>query len=173
MPAGKQPPAATVYADHAREVYRWAYRLLGRHHDALDVVQEVFVRWAAQCAAAPPDHPRGWLRRVAINRAIDMIKARRNVCASEINDVIPTPEGRHDAERMDHGLLRADVADALQDLTDAQRGVLVARVYDGLTFEQIAAELGVSVSTVKTHYVRALQAVGRSLKGRWEHHHEP
>ena len=33
---------------YRHEVYAWAYRLLGRHHDALDVAQDVFLRWAAQ-----------------------------------------------------------------------------------------------------------------------------
>jgi DNA-directed RNA polymerase specialized sigma24 family protein len=37
--------------------------------------------------------------------------------------------------------------------------VLIARTYEGLTFAEIAVELGIAVPTVKTHYLRAVSAV--------------
>ena len=43
MPASIE--SARVFEEHRDEVYRWAYRLVGRHHDALDVAQDVFVKW--------------------------------------------------------------------------------------------------------------------------------
>src|SRR3990172_5054926 len=64
------------FEQYARQVYGWAYRVLGRHHDALDVVQDVFLRWDEQCAVSLPAQPRGWLRRVTFNRAIDMCRRR-------------------------------------------------------------------------------------------------
>ena len=45
--------------------------------------------------------------------------------------------------------------------------MLIAKVYDGLTFAQIAAELKLAVPTVKTHYLRALSAVRDRLTRRW------
>ena len=51
------------------------------------------------------------------------------------------------------------MAAALERLTEAQRAVMVAKVYDGLTFPQIAAEMDLAVPTVKTHYLRALSAI--------------
>ncbi|MCH8244042.1 MAG: LysM peptidoglycan-binding domain-containing protein [Planctomycetes bacterium] len=68
--------ASGDFEKYTADVYGWAYRLLGRHHDALDVVQDVFLRWDAQCAQHPPDQPRPWLRRVTLNRAIDLTEAR-------------------------------------------------------------------------------------------------
>jgi len=66
--------------------------------------------------------------------------------------------------------LRDEIAGALAVLTDAQRSVLIAKVYDGQTFAQIAADLGVAVPTVKTHYLRAVRAVRDRLGDRWSHH---
>ena len=61
--------SAAEFEQHRHEVYGWAYRLLGRHHDALDVAQDVFLRWLGHRGADAPQHPRAWLRRVTINRS--------------------------------------------------------------------------------------------------------
>ncbi len=161
------PPSGTTFEQYLRDVYAWAYRLLGHHQDSLDVVQDVFVKWTQQCAKQPPDQPRGWLRRATLNRAIDM---RRHVQADrehtmQIADRIRSQEtANSDA---DQSLLRRDMAVALDTLTDIQRSVVVAKVYDNLTFAEIADEHGLAVSTVKTHYVRALSALHNRLHPRW------
>ena len=134
---------------YSRQVYAWAYRLLGRHHDALDVVQDVFIRWSRQCADQQPDRPAGWLRRVTVNRAIDVRKARRRHGQLEES---PDPRAGAAAEQLARGdleTLRSDIVAALDSLTDVQRNVLVAKVYDAITFSQIASELGLAISTVQ------------------------
>ncbi|RME37667.1 MAG: sigma-70 family RNA polymerase sigma factor [Planctomycetota bacterium] len=156
------------FEPYTGDVYGWAYRVLGRHHDALDVVQEVFLRWNAQCEQSVPDRPRGWLRRVTLNRAIDL-RRRMMFEASvpargQVRERTAQPEP---GATLDREMLRAEVAAALASLSDMQRSVLVAKVYDGMTFAQIAAELDAAVPTVKTHYLRALRAMRARLK-RWD-----
>jgi DNA-directed RNA polymerase specialized sigma24 family protein len=46
-------------------------------------------------------------------------------------------------------------------------------VYDEMTFAEIAAELSVAISTVKTHYLRAVQAVRDRLRPRWADEEQP
>ncbi len=157
---------ATRFEQHAQDVYGWAYRLLGRHHDALDVVQDVFLRWSKQCEQEVPSVPRGWLRRVTVNRAVDVVRGRRS--DRGLVDDIAEADGAAVADRaIDEEALRADVAAALNRLTDVQRVVLIAKVYDEMTFAQIAAEHGVSMSTAKTHYLRAVRVVRDRLR-RWD-----
>lgn len=155
---------ASVFQRYRREVYGWAYRLLGRHHDALDAAQDVFLRWIDQAARQTPDNPRGWLRQVTINRAIDLLRCRRRAEQTAESDVIPVSAAADPVEREE---LRQDIVKALEGLTEAQRSVLVAKVYDEMTFAQIAAEQGLAVPTVKTHYLRALSAVRDRLAPRW------
>lgn len=158
---------ADVFNRFSREVYGWAYRLLGHHHDALDVAQDVFVRWTRQCRDGEPDCARAWLRRVTLNRSIDLRRARRNAAESS-DDLDRRPAGGDGAARgSDDEALRGDVAAGLAKLSDIQRGVLVAKVYDEMTFSEIAAELDVSVSTVKTHYLRAVRTLRDRLRSRW------
>jgi len=150
------------FEQYAGQVYRWAYRFLGKHHDALDVVQDVFLRWDQQCNQGRPSQPRGWLRRVTLNRAIDVCRKRQ----ADVGPVAKTPDvnrtgaaGRRAAdegavEMLDRATLREDIAAALDRLSDIQRSVLVAKVYDEMTFAEIATEMNVAVSTVKTFTLR-------------------
>jgi RNA polymerase sigma-70 factor (ECF subfamily) len=164
-------PTQDLFQTHADEVYGWAFRVLGRHEDALDVVQDVYLKWSQQCADEPPQQVRGWLRRVTINRAIDVQRGARSAMDVDDEAIAATEKGSQRgtsmADHLDQELLRADVAVALASLTEPQRLVLVAKVYDELTFAAIAAELSLAVSTVKTHYLRALQALRERLHPRW------
>jgi len=159
-------PADRSFESFAGEIYGWAYRLLGRHHDALDVVQDVFIRWNRQCVRDTPQQPRGWLRSVTLNRSIDLIRQRR--VNQPLSDAAAWRAAWPHEAGPERDELRADVAVALEQLSDIQRAVLVAKVYDELTFAQIAEELDVAVSTAKTHYVRALARLGAELQPRWD-----
>lgn len=155
------------FEQYAGQVYGWAYRFLGRHHDALDVVQDVFLRWDQQCTQARPLQPRGWLRRVTLNRAID-VSRKRQAGADSMTPLMKVPAA-DDAtvEPLDRATLRLDIASALDRLTDIQRSVLVAKVYDEMTFAEVATEMSLAISTVKTHYLRAVQAVRDRLRPKW------
>ncbi len=157
------------FEEHTADIYGWAYRVLGRHHDALDVVQDVFLRWRAQCEKQTPSQPRGWLRRVTVNRAVDLKRKDRSQRARDTQTVAEVDEtATLVGQGADSESLRTDIAIALGQLTDVQRSVLVAKVYDEMTFSKIAAELEVAVSTVKTHYLRAVRVVRNRLRPRWD-----
>jgi RNA polymerase sigma-70 factor (ECF subfamily) len=153
-----------VFQRYRHDVYAWAYRLLGRHHDALDVAQDVFLRWTKRSAAADaPTNPRAWLRTVTINRSVDVIRSRTAAAAGEMAATI----GEARPSEADREELRAAIARAMAPLSDMQRAVLTARVFEDLTFAQIAAEHELALPTVKTHYLRALRAVRDRLGERW------
>lgn len=153
-----------TYKRYRPDVYRGAYRLLGSAHDALDVTQDVFIKWVDQCQILMPENPRGWLRRVTINTALDVIRSRRRLVHDQAALGRSVPGTMADAETEE---LRKDIAKALESLSDHQRQVLMAKVYDGETFAAIAEELDLAVSTVKTHYLRALGAVRDGLRKKW------
>jgi DNA-directed RNA polymerase specialized sigma24 family protein len=56
------------------------------------------------------------------------------------------------------------VSHGLDRLSERQRAVLVAKVFDDETFAEIAAGMEMSVSSAKTHYIRALRALRASLE---------
>jgi len=156
-----------AFEPYTNDVYAWAYRLLGRHHETLDVVQDVFLKWTAQCNQSVPDHPKSWLRQVTMNRAIDVIRKNQRSLEqiSDIDTTVSSPARSMD--RAERSELRQDIAMALDRLTDHQRSVVVAKIYDGMTFAQIAEEMKLAVSTVKTHYLRAIRVVRDRLQKNW------
>ena len=141
-------------------MFGWARRVVGQDHDAWDVVQDVFLKWVDQCQIVRPAVPRAWLRRVTMNRAIDHLRARR---PHRLLDEAQSQSAALTGDTLQREELREAIAAALGQLTDHQREVLVAKVYDGLTFAAIAVELELAVPTVKTHYLRALAAVRERL----------
>ena len=154
-----------AFEAYRNEVYGWAYRLLGRHHDALDVAQEVFLKWVDQCRDTPPRSPRAWLRQVTIHQAIDYRRANASRRARETSSPPSTVQVVDSIVSREE--LRREIAEAMATLSQMQRCVLVAKVHDGLTFARIASELEIAVPTVKTHYLRAVVALRDRLGKQW------
>ncbi len=151
------------FEEHRDSVYRWAYRILGDHHDALDATQEVFVKWwSAWRDRDAPEHPVGWLRRVTINHSINVVRGARRRSTRQPEQ---RPRGLSPLQQAERSELADAVVDALDQVSDQQRAVLFAKVYDHCTFAEIAAQMNLAVPTVKTHYLRALRGVRRSLVG--------
>lgn len=151
----------TMFETYRHQVYGWAYRVLRNHEDALDVTQEVFVKWwQAQRRGDEVEHPLGWLRRVTINRSIDAVRREKTSGAdsASVPDRASCP-----SDPVEQRETTALVVEALRALSTQQRAVLVAKVYDGCTFAEIAGQMNLAVPTVKTHYLRALQGVRSKL----------
>ncbi|MHC4942194.1 MAG: RNA polymerase sigma factor [Planctomycetota bacterium] len=168
MTSSRFADGAETFETYRKDVYGWALQMLGSHHDALDMVQEVFVRWLVQARRGLPEHPRSWLRRATLNRVIDAIRSRKKRGQpADPEALIAEASVQEESADLDRKLLRADVAEAFGKLTEAQRNVLTAKTYEGLTFKEIADELGTSASTAKTHYLRALRAMRDHLAPQW------
>ncbi len=125
-----------------------------------DVVQEAFVKLAGQ--RQPPDRVLPWLYRVVRNGALSAARAARrrkrheSEAASRAAEwFVPSPAARLDAET---------AAAALRALPPEQRETVVAHLWGGLTFEQIAELTGVSSSTAHRRYLTALAALRDKLE---------
>jgi RNA polymerase sigma-70 factor (ECF subfamily) len=137
--------------------------LLDRHAAALelyarqwcavpeDVVQEAFLKLSRQ--AVPPTQVVAWLYRVVRNGAISAGRSERRRQQHEARAAVKTPWFTPDAGS---GLDAAAVTDALASLPPDQREVIVAHLWGGLTFEQIAEVAGTSATTAHRRYVAGL-----------------
>jgi RNA polymerase sigma-70 factor (ECF subfamily) len=171
LAAGDREALAPLMERHYRRLYRIALAYLRRPDDALDVVQETFVkayvhaaRWDGAAEVAP------WLTRIAVNQAIDVYRrGRRRRAAEEPFDEVapravavddPSPErrllGREIGERVDS---------ALGILPERQRAIFVLRHYEELSLQEIAQALDMSLGTVKSSLHRALARLRERLQG--------
>ncbi|CAN5580782.1 hypothetical protein BH10ACT3_BH10ACT3_20900 [soil metagenome] len=116
---------------------------------AEDIAAEAFARAYARWAKVRKHpNPDAWLLRVVGNVAVDHVRheARR-----------PEPEAgrvRHDPSG-DDAVLRIDLTDAMQHLSGRQQEVVVLRYLVDLPEDDVAASLGMSTGSVKTHLSRA------------------
>jgi RNA polymerase sigma-70 factor (ECF subfamily) len=127
-----------------------------------DVVQDAFL--ALMARATFPDPVAPWLFRVVRNRAISSARSDQRRRRREQDAGLRRPAWfRADpAGELDAAALR----DALAELPAQQREVIVAHLWGGLTFEQVAALAGVSTSMAYRHYSAGVEALRARLGGR-------
>lgn len=124
-----------------------------------DVVQEAFLLLVRQ--ATTPDNPVGWVYRVVRNRAINASRSRGRRSRRE---TAVASRGEPWFEISDGDRLDAAAAtDALTHLPIEQREAIVARLWGGLSFEEIASLSDTSASTVYRCYQRGLVALRERL----------
>jgi RNA polymerase sigma-70 factor (ECF subfamily) len=160
---------------HQDVVFSTAMRLLANRAEAEDVTQEVFLKAYArfgELAASPTAI--GWLRTVARNLSLNHLTRYRSRWSffSEIlaNRGEEEGEGTIDFEApddMEEKLMSSDrqayVERALAKLPPAQRVPLVLYHLEGQSYEQIAAQLGVSLGKVKTDIFRGRETLRKKL----------
>ena len=128
--------------------------------DAEDVVQEAFVRfWKARHRAADPTaYLFGCVKRCALDWLRTRGRQVRREAAVARSEGEPLFEGPvEQAER------RAAVAAALAELPEAQREVLVMKIWGGLTFPQVAEALGIPADTAASRFRYALDKLRERL----------
>ncbi len=125
---------------------------------AEDVVQEAFIKLAAQ--RKPPDNPVGWLYRVVRNGSLS---ANRSARRRQRHEAVAARTEDWFTANVDADLDGADAAAALQALPLEQREIIVAHLWGGLTFDEIAELTGTSSSTAHRWYLAGLTALRERL----------
>jgi RNA polymerase sigma-70 factor (ECF subfamily) len=154
---------------YERRVYTLAFRMLRRREDAEDVVQETFLsamshlkgfREAASFAT--------WLFRIAANHALKVLRKRRGLPTAPLEEEgeredgksLPKPvyiaRWREDAERdADRPEIRRALDQALAALDENHRAIFLLRDVEGLSTEDAARALGITVANAKVRLLRA------------------
>ena len=144
-------------------ILRYATALTGSPALAEDVVQEVLVRAQARWRrVSSVERPEAYVRRMVLN---EYLSWRRRRSSRDLAVPPETMEGlvpRVADAAAAHGD-RDQLRRALAGLPRRQRAVLVLRFYEGLTDAEIAADLGCSTGTVRSHASRALAALRTAL----------
>lgn len=146
-------------------VRRAARRVVGDGAEADDIAAEAFaralVRWST---VRDLPHRDAWVSRVATNLALDSVRTRSR--RERILIVQRAAEAVGDGT--DASAERMALALALGQLPRRQREVIALRYLVGLPEAEVAAALGVSSNTVKTHLARALSNLRARLGPTWE-----
>jgi len=136
----------------------YARRILGSNSEVDDVVQDTYITaWEKLTELADLGAVKAWLMRIANHKAIDRVRARRDHRAIDDDDaILPAAPAADGPERRAEALSqRESLLAALATLPEAQRQCWVMKEAAGLSYEEIAEELGVPPSTVRGLLARA------------------
>jgi RNA polymerase sigma-70 factor (ECF subfamily) len=160
--AGDQDAFRALVDRHGRYLYGVAHALLGNSADAEDVVQETFVavikgRFRAESSL------RTWLVRILVNRAAMF---RRSWFRKAGRERSIDPESSVAASGSSQAAeAKLDLTTMLATLSVEHRAVIVLRELEGMTYEEMAAALGVPRGTVESRLHRAREELKRKFKG--------
>lgn len=158
---------------HARAIFRLAFRMTGNEQDSEDVVQETFLRayrtlsrYEARASFST------WLYRIASNYALDLIRTRRRHeekrerGSAEDRDILHSiPESGPGPDRLFYGTQVKDrVNAALDQLSAQERTAFVLRHFEGLSIAEIGDALGTGTNATKHSIFRAVQKLRKSLQ---------
>ncbi|MGA3145178.1 MAG: RNA polymerase sigma factor [Verrucomicrobiota bacterium] len=158
-----------LYDEHAQALYAFLLNLTRDEADTRDLLQDVFVKLARdpELLASVRDE-RAFLIRLAHNAAIDLIrrhgtrdKTREQFAAEIISPFAPAGDP-------DEQTFRVVLAGALAELPPEQRVVVHLKLWDGLTFEQIAGALDIPLNTAASRYRYGLDKLREQLRPLYE-----
>jgi RNA polymerase sigma factor (sigma-70 family) len=168
-PVWVPPTWDEVVRTHADRVYRLAYRLSGNRADAEDLTQETFVRVFRSLAEYKPGTFEGWLHRITTNLFLDMVRRRQRIrfdaLPEDAGDRLaghgPGPEQTYDEMHLD-----PEIQAALDALPPDFRVAVVLCDLEQLSYEEIAATLGIKVGTVRSRIHRGRVLLREALAHR-------
>jgi RNA polymerase sigma factor (sigma-70 family) len=150
--------------EYQRLVYAAASRRLARVEDIEDVVQTTFLKLARK-AGTIRQNLSMWLYSTAVNTANDLIRRDQTRRRHEAM-AIPAEASEHDAEQREWRALSLVVDEALLELPDAQRTLIVEHFLRGRTQRDLAEEMGVSQPTIKRRIDAAIEDLRAKLEKR-------
>jgi RNA polymerase sigma-70 factor, ECF subfamily len=158
-----------LYDEHAQALFAFLLHFTRDEETTRDLLQEIFIRLARQ-----PDllrgarHERAFLIRLAHNAAIDQIRRRGTRRKQEEQfGLEPAPMFAPTSDP-DESAFRAALEAALGELPVEQRIVLQLKLWEGLTFEQIAETLGIPTNTAASRYRYGLDKLRERLRPLYE-----
>jgi len=158
---GDQEALREIFNQYHQKLYRIAYGVVRHREEALDIVQEVFIKlFRSIHQFKGKSRFYTYLYRMTMNTAIDHTRKMKKVPPLSMDE----EEGfqlSDDADKrpdriLDHKELEAKVKWSMDQLSPDQKAVLIFREVEGLSYQEIAEATGCSIGTVmsRLHYGR-------------------
>lgn len=155
---------------YEKRVFAVALRSSGSPEDAADITQETFLRaWRAMDSFRGDSGFSTWLFRIAMNLCVDHARRKNAAPLTQplvgeddverpIPDPAPTPE-----QKLENSELGRELAEALGEVSEEHRRIVLLRDVSGLSYTEIAETLEISEGTVKSRLSRARLALRETL----------
>ena len=168
--SGDQAAWETVVRQNWRKVFNVAYKFVGKHDEAEDLTQDIFLKiFKALASFDRRANFQTWIISISRNLCIDhyrSVRKERQTIAREVDagDLQPVSSDRGPYAAAEHQDLRVLLRQALQMLPVTLRTAVVLRDLQELSYQEIAERLGLPEGTVKSRINRGRLELARQLK---------
>jgi RNA polymerase sigma-70 factor (ECF subfamily) len=148
---------------YQQAVFNVCYRMMGERTAAEDLAQDSFIRAYEKLSTFDAERPFGpWIKKVAANLCLNRLQKKRfdSVELDDERDAAGWIDPERQLERSER---KAVVRRAISSLPAHYRAVIELRHYQELTYIEIAEELGIKLSDVKSHLFRARKSLAEKL----------
>ncbi len=173
---GEKTAFRDLFERYRARAYRVAYRFLGNHEDALDAVQDAFIKaYRGLEGFERRSQFRTWLMRIVTNTCLDRRRSRvgeamvpmdPELAETTAEDGRPRAPQERPLDAMQLQELRAALQSALDRLSEAHRTVFVLHLEEGLTYREISRTLDISEGTVMSRLFHARKNLQKILGNR-------
>jgi RNA polymerase sigma-70 factor (ECF subfamily) len=167
---GDQAAWETIVRLYWRKVFNVAYKFVGKHDEAEDLTQDIFLKiFKALASFDRRANFQTWIISISRNLCIDhyrSVRKERQTIAREVDagDLQPVSSDRGPYAAAEHQDLRVLLRQALQMLPVTLRTAVVLRDLQELSYQEIAERLGLPEGTVKSRINRGRLELARQLK---------
>lgn len=148
------------YRKYGPMVLRRCRSILRNEEKAVDAMQEVFVQVLRRKDTLKDDAPSSLLYTIATNTCLNMLRKDKRQSEKDIEDVLAfVPDGNDPAEKAVHS---AVLDELFSDEKDSTRTIAYLHFVDGMTLEETASAVGMSVSGIRKR-LRKLREKGLSI----------
>ncbi len=156
----------TVYELYSHKLFSFIFKILKNKAETDDIVQEVFVKiWESRHKLNDYKLLNSYIFTIAYNNSIDLIRKRINntkylehLKNSTVISVTPNA-----ISQIEFNELNTQAEKLIADLPDRQKQVYLLHREEGLTYPEIAEQLGISKNTVEIHMVKALKYLRQNM----------
>jgi RNA polymerase sigma-70 factor (ECF subfamily) len=163
---GEAAALAELIRRHQTRLYQIAYRLLKDPLEAEDALQEVFIKvYENAHRFEPKAKVSAWLHRITANYCLNLLRQRRpQESLDQGNGPVVPNSGATPLEALEERDLTHRLQEALEALPENQRRALILKRFGGLSYQEIAAEMGLSPQAVDGLLKRARQFLKKALQ---------
>ena len=164
--AGERKAFFEIYTMYSRAMLNTCFRIVNNREEAEDILQESFISAFKNLHQFKNDSTFGaWLKKIVINYSLNALKKRKNIITVDV-DKIDLSDADAGKENLNFKI--ETVKEELKKLPDGYRIVLSLYLIEGYEHKEIAAMLGISISTSLSQYHRAKEKLREALKNKTE-----
>ncbi|MFA5393058.1 MAG: sigma-70 family RNA polymerase sigma factor [Candidatus Ratteibacteria bacterium] len=157
-----------IVRENQERIYRLALRIVGNKEEAKDITQETFLAaYEHQGRFRREANFSTYIYRIALNFAFRALKRKRPVQTLEKPETIRSKD-ENPAQIFQREEKEADIQRLLDFLPPRQKAVVHLRLYENLSFIEVARVLGCRPATARTHYFFGLQNLRKEMKASHE-----